>query len=47
MKFILRVRHIKWFFRKAWYAFRHDEFLGDHYFLLDIGAITIGFSVLS
>ncbi len=42
MKFVLRCRPVKWFIRKDWYGIRHTDYMGEEYFLVDIGAVTAG-----
>jgi len=46
MRPILRLRPFKWFFNLNWYAIRCGEYPGggEAYHLLDLGAITIGWS---
>lgn len=44
---ILCFRPFKWFFRKDWYGTRVAEYpSGGTMKVLDVGAITIGYSVL-
>ena len=46
-RFVFCIRPFRWFFLRNWYASRwgHDGlFPGEKLYLLDIGAITIGWS---
>lgn len=42
MKFVIRCRPVKWFVRKDWYGIRHTDYMGEEYFLVDIGTVTAG-----
>ncbi len=43
MRIVMGIRPMRWFFLKHWYSVRWaQEFNGKRYYLLDIGAITIG-----
>ena len=49
LKFIFCMRPFSWFFRKDWYSLaRWNKLYSQYnciYFLIDIGAITIGFRI--
>ena len=42
MNLVLRNRPARWFLRKDWYGIRHTDYMGCEYFLVDVGAVTIG-----